>query len=250
MYDSACDAQQGALRPKPEELLYGKWTDAIEPSVQENEKTLFYNALPELVRQDVLEYRQCVANHNQLRRQLREELRDFTTEFFVVDNEADVVRPLASLYGYIHDTEENLLLLNAEDARCADIETPDNTFAILHACEQGQSKTKYQALFYPSERLGATDFRERFFHITDDPDSLAHGVVILEALEQLGEAPQLTVLQRALARRGQNILRQWFAYHSEGAVQWPPSCTQEVGWLALIAAFRKNYWFHYKDPAR
>ena len=195
----------------------------------------------------MLEYRQCVADHKRLRKQLREELRAFTTEFFVVENEAAVVRPLASLYGYINDTEENLLLLTAADARCAYIEAPDNTFAILHACEQGQTKTKYQALFHPSERLGATDFRERFFHITDDPDSIAHGVIILEALEQLSEAPQLTVHQRTVMRRGEVILRQWFAHHSEGALQWPPSCTQEVGWRALLAAFRKNYWFHYKD---
>ena len=249
-WTEACDTQQGALRHKLEELLDGKWTDVIDETVQENEKTLFFNELPVHVRRDVLEYEQQHAEHKQLRKHLREKLRKFNMELFVDSNEDTIVRPLACLYGYINDTPESLLQLTANDARCALIEVTGDSFAILHACEQGQSKTKYQALFRPSEMHGVTEnVRARFFHVTEDADSLAHSVVILEALHQLSEAPNLSICQKALLRHGEDILVHWFAHHREGALQWPVSCTNEVGWLALLVAFRKNYWFDYKDVA-
>ena len=103
-------------------------------------------------------------------------LRTFAREFFQVDKEAEVARPLALLLGYIHSAAGEPLEARPGDASALALEGAVGQLQLFHACPMQPYSTKYQALFDPDAEL---DVRK------DDDDHTQAGVVDWEADEFL-----------------------------------------------------------------
>ena len=106
-------------------------------------------------------------------------------------------------------------------------------------------------MFFPPATKSATDFRQRFFHVSADPlgEELGSNILrVFEAWKQTGVCTigesrvYLTEEQVAIAAEGHTALNFWFSQkHSHPEV--PKSFTDEAGWLALRQALHSNkYW--------
>ena len=219
-------------------------------TLRENECRLFEAALPANVQREIAAHKLEVQRRKEESAELLLEFDDFAARFFVEDLEADLVRPLAYLSGYINTMEVDVLHLDVADPQCAEIDGADMGFQILHPCAEGECKTKYQALFSPSQRAGATDFRRRFFHTLPDEQGENKSAQFLDILDGFMLHPQLRVEHQQLLQLGLSVLRRRFA-DAALPTSLPSCCTYELGWVALHQALQQDgYWLSAEELQR
>ena len=141
----------------------------------------------------------------------------------------------------------DILHIGVEDPRAA--EWGGHTLNLLQPC--GDGKTKYQALFHPLTTPGATDYRQCFFHVSQDERGEAlidTFLQIFDTWRQPGAASPadsphvLTREENALAEKGFMVLNRWFSQRRSHPV-WPRSFTEIVGWPALRQSLLSSrYW--------
>ena len=244
-WQEACSLQNGRMRPRLEEWVDRMWKDLLDPQESGEEKRFFREALPVIVQQEASHYQNMLRERQACANRLHEKFAGFAAAFFVEGNEADLVRPLAYVCGYLTSVEVNVRNLPAEDPACATLENADSSLAILHAC--GEGKTKYQALFEPLQYRGATDFRAAFFHTADDDEGADRRQSFLEVFQNFGANPSLTQAQKDLVAHGTSILEELFCIRSLPTAL-PDSWTHEVAWAALwIALQQHGYWLNYLE---
>ena len=244
-WHEACALQKGCMRPRLEEWMDRMWKDLLDPQEESSEKVLFRKELPLTVLHDIEQYQHTLQDKQACAKRLHTDFTEFAASFFVRENEADLVRPLALVCGYLASDEVDVLYLEAASPGCSVHENKESDFAILHAC--GEGKTKYQALFEPLQQKGATDYRAAFFHTADDDEGTDRRQRFLEVLQNFGMNPRLSQAQRKLVARGILILQKWFHIRSLPTTL-PDSCTNEVAWAALRNALQQqDYWLSYRE---
>ena len=243
-WDHACSLHGSTMKPLLEDLVDRTWKDVfhLDSRNRDRESHKFEEALPFNVCNDIFAYRREVTEHFRDLAQLRADFNDFASLFFVEDNEADLVRPLSCVLGYVTSDDTNVLRLHHEDAACNTYEVSDSTLQILHHC--GEGKTKYQALFQPLQARNSSDYRAAFFHATDDIRDKRH---ILNALDNFALNRDISQVNRTLVQRGCDILSKWFALQSETPTK-PSTCTHEIAWETLRKVFKDpGYWLSHEE---
>ena len=242
-WDDVCALRNSTVRPMLEVLVDRTWLELVARGPRDAESEKFENALPERLWRDAREYRQHRSQQDIQNSKSRTSFNSFAYDFFVEGNEADLVRPLACVLGYLKSEEANPLLLATTDPLCTNLENVDSDFEIMHVC--GENKTKYQALFRPL-RSSRSDYRVQFFHAPDSDEGLERKQTILAVLQNFLLNSALSASKHSLLSRGLDVLSKWFAVRAV-RVPVPASLTRQEGWSALRKAMKDpSYWLSHE----
>ena len=126
-------------------------------------------------------------------------LRTFARDFFQVDKEAEVARPLALLLGYINSAAGEPLEARPGDASALALEGAVGQLELFHACPQRPYSTKYQALFDPDDELDL--YREVFFWNSEHNASEGKQAWMLGAMRAHGTSLELLRVPRRILLR-------------------------------------------------
>ena len=177
---------------------------------------------------------------------IKRRLRTFAREFFQVDQEAEVVRPLALLLGYIHSAAGEPLEARPGDGSALALEGAVGQLELFHACPMRPYSTKYQALFDPDDELDV--YREAFFWNSEHNASDGKQTWMLGALKEHAASLEESGLldEAVLVRRGADLLRE--RYSCFGSRAQPASCSRAAAWACLRAAMASGeYWFSVEE---
>ena len=127
------------MQPLLKALVDRTWKNVfvLNSESRDGETRKFEQALPEHVRQDISLYKSDSTQHFRNLAQLRERFNDFAEEFFVEDNEADLVRSLACVLGYMTSDQMDVLHSRHDSSACRRLEVSDSPLHILHHCGEG-----------------------------------------------------------------------------------------------------------------
>jgi hypothetical protein len=227
-----------------------KYKDLLNPQLEEGEKTVFFDALPVEVQNDVLEHQTVCTHYNEILATYEQELQVFLAVFFGEENESILVRPLAVLYGYIPVDSPDLMNTNVADLPVYINGRASADFKFLQPYEVGSPYTKYQVLFRPIQRPGATDFRKDFFHASNDQEGLLRQNLVVDSLRILSDNHIISEDIRAFLKRG-SVTLQFYYGHRRNFPAQPVSLSKETGWDALrTALLSPAYWLTQEELQR
>ena len=241
-----CKLFEGKLKEKFLILMDSVWKNLILPTARagierreppSREASIAWSQLDEDLRERVVEFVAQRLQEERHHKTLSTALQDFARSFFKPECEAEVIRPLCVLLGYLKSTDAALdLLKEAPAAALLHNEGEHGALELLHPCLEKPGRTKYQVLFDPSPHYDR--YRLAFFanakHSRHDQQKW-----LLHAFETLAGEIEADAAQRL--RKGHSIV----AEHCDcyGSLEHPPAWNADVAWGVLRKAILDDsFW--------
>ena len=243
-----CGLLQGQLSDKFQALMDSVWKELVLPAATavvdeqswpSREAAIAWVATASHVQEAIIHFAAQ-------RRHEEAALKDFAAEFFKPEYEADVIRPLCILLGYLTDATVNLFENPPSAAGLLQHEGEVGALERLHPCFDKPECTKYQALFDPSPRFNK--YRVAFFANTEHNRHAGQQEWLLNAFNTLAGslAEEGKVSHAERLRRGHvTVARHYDGY---GSLEHPPQWGSEVAWGVLrCAILDETYWLSVEE---